>query len=281
MSVCYPIIINRTHYEGGSTFRYRFGTSVDMGSLDIALGSASLFYSWPNITSLQNNNSFRIVHPTSSGSVTLNVTVPDGGYEISDLNNYIRWLLISQGYFITNNNTGEQTVYGELRTNASTYSVEWVSYPVPTSLPSGFTAGSALTFPTTARGPQLVVLNNEFTKVIGFTAGSYPATQQASITTSSSSSTPILSQVSSVLITLDSASNPFAPNSKVIHSMSPAGVSYGRLIADSPNELSFVPQQQGFRQELTIQLTNQLLQPLNMLDPDVTIKLLLRSKNVM
>ncbi|GMF31033.1 unnamed protein product [Phytophthora lilii] len=96
--------------------------------------------------------------------------------------------------------------------------------------------------------------------------------------TSSSTLTPILSNVSNVILTLDSASNPFAPNSRVIHSISPAGSKYGQLITSSPNELSFVPQQQGFRQELTVQLTNQLLQPLNLLDSDVTIKLLMRRK---
>lgn len=279
MSVSYPIILNKSNYDSGSTYIYRFGTSVEMGSVDIALGSAAMFYSWRNITTVKGNNNLSIIHPaTGSTNVTLNLTIPDGGYEIADINNFIKFYLITNGYFIQNTSTGEQTVYLELRVNPSTYQVEFVSYPLPTSLPAGYTAGGSITFPTTTRGPQLGVSTQAFGKLIGFEVGSYPATQSASVVTIGSSKTPVLSDVQNVVITLDSASNPYAPNSKVIHSVSYAGVSYGRLITSEPNELSFVPQQQGFRQELRIQLCDQNLRPLELIDNDVTIKLLLRAK---
>jgi hypothetical protein len=161
--------------------------------------------------------------------------------------------------------------------NASTYQIEYVSYPLPTSLPSGFTAGSAITFPTTARGPQLVISNNLST-LLGFAQGTYPATQQSSITTIGSTTAPAVSDVNNVVITLNSALNPFAPNSTVIHSFSQAGVRYGGLITSNPNELSFVPQQQGFRQDLTVQLCDQMLRPIELIDTDITIKLLLRKE---
>lgn len=275
----FPIILNKSHYVGGSTFEYQFGTSVEMGTVEVALGSAALFYSWRNITSAKNNNTFRIVHPTSTAVVVLTLTIPDGGYEIADLNNYLRWYLISNGYFIQNTASGDQTVYCEFRVNPSTYSVEFVSYPLPTSLPSGFTAGSAITFPSTSRGPQLMIDNANFGRIIGFEVATYPSTAPTVITTVASTLTPVLSDVNNVVVTLDSSSNPFAPNSKVISAISYAGVAYGRLITYAPNELSFVPQQQGFRQTLRIQLTDQNLQPIQLIDTDVTIILILRRSN--
>jgi hypothetical protein len=276
MSLTYPIILNKSHYVGGSTFRYRFGTNVEMGNISVALGSCSVFFSWRNITAAKSNNTFRIVHPaTGASNVNLDITIPDGGYEIDQLNNYLKWYLVSNGYFIQNNSTGDQTVYAQLRVNASTYQIEYVSYPLPTSLPSGFTAGSAITFPTTARGPQLVISNNLST-LLGFAQGTYPATQQSSIVTTGSTSAPVVSDVNNVVLTLNSALNPFAPNSTVIHSFSQAGTRYGGLITSNPNELSFVPQQQGFRQDLTVQLCDQMLRPIELIDSDVTIKLLLR-----
>jgi len=280
MSVSYPIILNKSNHDSGSTFIYRFGTSVEMGSVDIALGSAALFYSWRNITAVKGNSLFKIIHPASGTSnTTLTLTIPDGGYEIADINNFIKFYLISNGYYIQNTSTSEQTVFVELRVNPATYQVEFVSYPLPTSLPATHTAGSAITFPSTSRGPQLQVTSAAFGKLIGFEIASYPATQTSTVSTTGSSKTPVLSDVQNVVITLDSASNPFAPVSKVIHSVSYAGVSYGRLITSEPNELSFVPQQQGFRQELRIQLCDQNLRPLELLDTDITIKLLLRAKS--
>lgn len=272
----YPIVINKSHYVGGSTFEYRFGTSVEMGNVEVALGSASLFYSWRNITANKANNTFNIIHPTTSAVVVLTLTIPDGGYEIADLNNYLRWYLITNGYYIQNTASGDQTVYCEFRVNPSTYSVEFVSYNLPTALPSGFTAGSAITFPSTTRGPQLTITNANFGRIIGFALGTFPSSAPTVITTVSSTLTPVLSDVNNVAVTLDSSSNPFAPNSKVISAISYAGVSYGRLITYSPNELSFVPQQHGFRQTLRIQLTDQNLQPLQLIDTDITVILILR-----
>ena len=277
MSLTYPIIINKSNHVGNSTFRYRFGNNVEMGNVSIALGSASVYYSWRNITAAKSNNQFSIIHPaTLATNVTLNITVPDGGYEIADLNNYLRWYLITNGYYIQNTSTAEQTVYCELRVNASTYQIEFVSYPLPTSLPSGYTAGSAITFPSTTRAPQLSFTQPAFGVLIGYAVGTYPTTQATTLTTTGSSATPVVSDVNNVVITLNSAMNPFAPNSQVIHSFSTAGTRYGALIESNPNELSFVPQQQGYRNEITIQLCDQMLQPIAILDNDVTIKLLLR-----
>ena len=282
MSVSYPLIITKNNLVAGSTntYRYNFSSNVDMSNIDIGLGSASIWFSWRNITSAKSNNQFTIIHPaTLATNVTLNLTIPDGGYNISDINNYLRYYLVNNGYFIQNNSTGEQVVYCKFQVNPSTYTVEFISYPLPTSLPSGFTAGSAITFPSTTRAPQLTVNQTGFGTVIGFALGTFPSSQQTILTTSASTLVPVVSDVTNVVLTLDSAMNPFAPNSKVIHSISPAGYAYASLIKSEPNEISWVPQQSGWRQSITIQLVNQNLIPLEQYDTDLTIKLLLRMRD--
>lgn len=281
MSISYPLIINKSHLVSGTTntFRYNFSRNVNMDNIDIGLGSASIWYSWRNITATKNNNTFSIIHPTSAGTTTLNLTIPDGGYEINDLNNFLRYYLINNGYYIQNNSTNEQTVYCKFQVNPSIYAVEFVTYPLPTSLPSGYTAGSAITFPATAKAPQLVVGSNNFGTIIGFASGTFPAASPSIITTVASTLVPVVSDVTNVVLTLDSAMNPFAPNSKVIHSISPAGYSYASLIKSEPSEISWVPQQSCYRQNITIQLVNQNLQPVELFDTDITIKLLLRVRD--
>lgn len=282
MSICYPLIINKSHLVDGTTntYRYNFSANVDMSNIDIGLGSASIWFSWRNITSAKQNNQFSIIHPaTGATNVTLNLTIPDSGCEIDDINNFLRYYLISNGYYIQNTTTNEQIVYCKFQVNPSIYAVEFVSYPLPTSLPSGYIAGSAITFPSTTRAPQLSVTQSGFGDVIGFNTGTYPSVQPTVLTTSTSTKVPVVSDVTNVILTLDSAMNPFAPNSKVIHSISPAGVNYAQLIKSEPNEIAWIPQQSSWRQSITLQLVNQNLQPIEQYDTDITIKLLLRMRD--
>lgn len=275
----YPIIINESNHVSGATYTYRFGRSVDFGEVEVALGSASLPYSWFNVSTQLNNRTFQIGHPTTgTGNVLLTVTLEEGGYEVADINSYLRWFLISNGYFIQNNTTGEQIVYAEFRVNASTYSVEFVAYPMPTSLPSGFTAGPSITFPSTTRTPQLVVSSNNFGRLIGFAPGTFPAVQPTALTTVRSSVTPVLTEVLNVLVHLDSASNPYSNDNRVIHAISPQGVAFGRLITSEPSELSFTPQQGGFRDQITIRLTDQFNRDLVLQDLGISVKLIIRGK---
>lgn len=281
MSVSYPLIITQKNLVAGSTntYRYDFSSNVDMSNIDIGLGSASIWFSWRNITASKQNNKFSIIHPTTAGNITLNLTIPDSGMDISDINNYLRYFLVNNGYYIQNNSTQEQIVYAKFQVNPSTYTAEFVSFPMPISLPSGFSAGSSITFPTTTRAPQLIVNQAGFGTVIGFALGTFPAVQQTILTTTASTLVPVVSDVTNVVLTLDSAMNPFAPNSKVIHSISPAGYAYASLIKSEPNEVSWVPQQSGTRQSITIQLVNQNLIPIEQYDTDLTIKLLLRLRD--
>lgn len=281
MSVCYPLIINKSNLVAGSTntYRYTFSQNVDFGNLDIGLGAASIWYSWRNITSVKANNQFQIIHPTLAGTTTLSLTIPDGGYEIADINNFLRYYLITNGYYIQNNTTNEQIVYAKFQVNPSIYAVEFISYPMPTSLPAGYTAGSAITFPLTSKAPQLTFNQPNFGTVIGFTTGTFPAVMPTVLTTTTSTFTPVVSDVSNVIITLDSANNPFAANSKVIHSISPAGYKYASLIKSDPYEIAWTPQQSGWRQSITIQIVDQNLLPITQYDTDLTIKLLIRYRD--
>lgn len=276
LQTSYPIILNTSNWVSGSTYVYNLGQSLDLGEWACAMQSTSVFFSWPNITSAQSNNEFSIIHPTSTTPVTLTFTIPDGGYSIDDLNNFLRFSLVKNGYYITNNSSGEQTVYAEFTLNPSTYQVNFISYPLPTVLPTGFTAGSAITFPASPEGPQLVVTQSAFGTLIGFALGTFPSSPPSSITTTGSTATPVVNPRTQVVLQLDSVWNPLASNSKVLYSFSIAGTSYGGLAVSEPKELSFVKMQSGYHSSLTITLCDDNLQPLNLLDKEVCIILVLK-----
>lgn len=277
----YPIIINRGNLVANTqnTYQYNFSSNVDTSNLNIGLSSATLNYSWPNISVSKGNNTFQISHPTSGANAVLTLTIPDGGYNITDLNSYLEYYLITNGYYIQNSSTLDRTVYCEFRLNPVLYSVEFVSYAMPTALPAGYTAGSAITFPATPKGPQLVVTTVQFGTLIGYTLGTFPNSVPTVDTSVESTLVPQVSSVQNVVITVDCINNEFATNSKVIHAISPSGISYGGIITSVPPEVSFVPCQSGVRQSLIIQFLDQNGLPLNMLDSDITIKLLLKYRD--
>ena len=66
-------------------FRLHFTDKIDLrGNKKIALSELSIHYIWYNIKEQYNNNKFRLSGPTWSEDVT----IPDGSYEISQIQNY-------------------------------------------------------------------------------------------------------------------------------------------------------------------------------------------------
>ena len=275
----YNLTINQSHWVSDSTYVFQLGKNVpDMANLEIALSSATVPYSWFNITSSQQNNSFSIIHPTTAGSTTLTITLQNGGYELADINGALRIELINQGYYIQNNTTLDQSVFCELRVNPSTYSFEFISHPLPTSLPAGFTAGSAITFPVSAEGPQLVIPSTNIRTRLGFEAGTYPAVAPSVLTTVKSTNVPQITDVLNVGIAIDSVYNPYNTNSQILTSISPSSAKFATNIIYQAPELIWCPQQGGGRNSLTIRLVDQNYRTIELQEKNVVINLCLKEK---
>ena len=54
---------------------------------NMALGSLTIYYTWKNVKSIYNNNNFKISAPTWNETFDL----PDGSYNISEIQNYIEY----------------------------------------------------------------------------------------------------------------------------------------------------------------------------------------------
>ncbi len=258
-----------------SKFYFPFPSTRDMNGAKIGLKSVAIYNSWNNIDPIYNNQQFSIIFPSGAGNTTLAITIPAGIYSVVDLNDYLRNYFITSNLYITNNTTTDITVYAEFRANGTAYSIDFVSFPLPTSTPSGFT-NAGITWPTTIRGPQIVIANNGFKTTLGYTPGTYPTTQQATIYTKQSDVVPVISPVQSVNLTCDAVLNMYSSNSSIIHSFTAKNAGSGQLIDSSPNEVSFIDCSGGSREGLTFQFTDQLGRPLNLKDPDVNINILIQ-----
>lgn len=274
------ISVNATHQDAyvKSKFFYPFPSTRDMTNSKIGLKSVSIYNSWNTIDPQYNNQQFSIIFPNGATNTTLSITIPAGIYSVSDINNYLRSYFISNNLYLTNDTTGDITVYAEFQLNGTAYSIDYVSFPIPMTVPSGYT-NHGITLPTdAARGPQLVISDNGFKTITGYTPGTYPTVQQATVYTKQSDNVPTISPVQSVNLTCDAVINLFSGNSSVIHSFTSKSAASGSLIDSSPNEISFIDASGGSREGLTIQFTDQLGRPLQIKDPDVNIIILIQNE---
>ncbi len=275
----FPIVISSANRDTANTFKVALSTTIDLSNYEVAVGQAFVYYSWFNISAKQNNNAFSLTIPRNGGNDILNIVIPEGAYQISDLNNFLQYRLIQGGYYLTNSATGVNTFYASFQVNPTNYKIQFNTTPLPTSLPAGFTSGG-MSFPASANQHyQMTVLStNTFGDIIGFNAGTFPSVAtNVGVVSSESQKVPNVSPVSAVQMRLSCVYNPFSSNSQLLHVFTNQGSRIGEIIDASPNYEQFVSCMGGHR-ELTLSFYDQLGNPLDILDSNLTVKLVFRRK---
>jgi hypothetical protein len=277
----YPIILNTSNLVSSSNnnvYRYEFpqGSVKFIDNDRVAIGNINMFYSWFNITAALNNNTFSIDFPVFG---TLNITVPDGFYDITSLNSYIQQEFITNDLYLIDTN-GDFVYYLELVENPTVYAVQQNSYPVPTALPAGFTAPAGWPgFPGIAETPLLIVAANDFRNIIGFNAGTTPAVAQATTFSKTSDFTPQVSPVSSIVVLCSLINSRLSNPPQILYSFAP-DVAFGSLIQSKPNEYAYINIQPGSYNCIDIEFRDQNFNPLPLIDTNLIIQLLIKTINI-
>lgn len=282
------IVLNQSNILAGSnnsTLVYKFPTSVKFDNHQIAVQSVNMYYSWQNINSTSlKNNSFTYTWVVGSTTTTYTVSIPAGLYEIADINNYLQFVFIQAGQYLINT-TGQYVYYAEFIVNPNTYAVNIITYPVPTSLPSGWTAPVAnpqtgavafVGFPTTYFNPLITIPAN-FSLIVGY-ATNFATSQNTgnnTILTYTSSIAPQVQPNPTALMTISNISNEYSSPSSIIHSVVP-DVGFGELIKSVPNEYVFCKLLKGTISSLFIRFVGQDSNSLAIQDPNMSIILLIR-----
>lgn len=304
------LILNKSNIVEGSSntrYKYKFPRTVHFKKgAKIALSKLSFYYSWPNVTSSNQNNSFSYQWFDLSGNLTktYTLTIPDGYYTYSDLNSWLYEELCNRGHFVTyptttttllgTSNGKEYTtstkyVFFELQENATYYSCQLTMYGLPNYAASGAvysSIGSVTGYqwrPPTAitgkyqTGKIIIPSGTNFSKYLGFNAGTLGAGE---VTTSAqqqdllSDFTPELVPVASVLVLNSMCSNKFSNPSTLVYSFS-ATVDYGAMIDVEPNNWLWVDIQPGAYNEFTIELRDQDFKQMYILDSNNIIIMVL------
>jgi len=275
---------------------YKFPNSVNLKDKYIAVSEISMYYSWFNIATIYSNNILTYTWTVGSTIITYTITIPDGLYEITDLNNLIQFNCLNNKTYYSNT-TGTVNYYPfELILNPVRYAVQLNTYLIPTSAPVGtITPVGFPGFPTTIQNSVITIPANLNT-IIGFRAGfvsdanisnpigspattQYVSKAQSTGTISYLSTTaPQVQPNNSVIFSLSGINNPYTQPSSVIYSLNP-NVAVGQQVFQVPPNFMWCKMIDGTYNELRLSLLGNDLNPLKIQDPNMTFLLAIRDKD--
>jgi hypothetical protein len=225
----------------------------------IALTSASLYFSWRNITS--SNNTFSYIW---IDDISYSVELPVGFYEITDIRTYFQYIMTRNDHIMVNTETNATIYFIDMLVNATKYSIDIITYPVPTTLPEGFT--SSITFPSVAKNPRLT-LPSGMSDIFGYDVD-FTTNSGSEIQTYNSTKAPNVSPDSSVLLVCDQVNNEFS-NLGILYAISPS-VGIGSLIIDRPSQPIYSKLKNGSYNHLTFRiLSSKTFRPIEILDSEI------------
>lgn len=272
------VVLNSSNVIGNTNtmFQYNFiqGAVAIKEGTELAVGNITIPYSWYNVSSSYSNASFQFTWTVGSTTTTYTVNLPNGFYTVTDINNYLQQYFILNGFYLIN---GSNNVYYiQLLYDTAYYAIQLITYPVPTSLPSGYTQPSNFVgYPSTTTAPSFIVpSSNSIGTIIGFNPGTYGG---GSTTTSTLSNTvPQGSVVNSVVIRCSLVDNNMTMPSDILDSF-PINASFGENISYTPTFPKWVKCKPGRYTSFQIVFVDQNFNTIVAIDPTVCITLLLRA----
>jgi hypothetical protein len=272
--------------------RYDFPNSVQFKKNSIAVASVNMYYSWNNIATIYQNNTFTYTWTVDGTSTPYTVIIPDGTYEVSDLNNLLQYNFIANGHYLRNA-TGQNVYYAEFIINPNRYAVQINTFLVPTTLPTGFTQPANFAgYPTSTFNPIITIPAN-LNIILGFsvnyatplnqTNDYVPPTGQNLISKDTTTGTisclstqpPNLQPNSSIYISISNVNNPYSIPSSIIYSVTAQGA-VGTLITEKTPQYAWNKMIDGTYNNLTITILGSNFSPIQINDPQMTIMLVIK-----
>jgi hypothetical protein len=289
-----------------NTFKYVFPNgSVSFHDHEIGVQSVNIWTSWYNISTAQRNNTFTYYYPSGATFLRFDVTIADGGYTLTQLNQFLQFIMIANGTFLVNG--GNNVYYMEFVRNPTGNYIEFIAYPVPTTLPPGYT-NPGVALPAVSSTPYLYIPTSQpqvgldaslFGELLPFPAGAYPytadypsapTTPYVSTFLYPNTTTPRLpptpdqtltdnfSPVTSLNMNCSLLYNNLALPCTLLYSFAVAHEPINTLITNIPGSISYQPIKNGIYNDFDITFTDQDGEPVYIRDTNLDILLSIRKK---
>ena len=294
------IVLNQSNIVANSnnnTMIYKFPNSVKFDNHYISVSSISMYYSWFNITEQYLNNTITYTWYNGVVQTTFTITIPDGLYEIADINSFCQFEMIKNGTYLIDQ-SGSNVYYFELQVNPNRYAIQLNTFQVPTALPVGYTQpANFFGYPTNTFNPGVSFIP-KFSTIVGYpdnftsneningayvppppTASTNYATKDTANTLSYLSNTsPQLQPNSSAFVSVSNINNPYSTPSSIIYSIAPT-VAIGEQIIERPPNFMWTKLISGTYNEIRLQFLGVDNQPLNIRDPQIMVLLTIMDGN--
>lgn len=271
----YNLILNSSNVinNNNSIFKYTFsnGSFNIYENSEICISNIVIPYSWFNINQNYYNNA-TIAYKWNN--IIYTCIFPNGFYLISDLNSYLQLYMISQNQYLTNISSGTNIYYISIIQNTTYYSNQIILYPIPTSLPSGYTAPANFVYSTTTQTPQLIIYYG-IGLILGFLPSTYPLISQSSIYTMLSNITPNATPVNSIIVRCDIINNGCSSPSDILDSFN-INANFGSNVTYNNPYPKWVTISEGTFNSISIFFEDQNFNTLQCNDSNVLISLLIR-----
>jgi hypothetical protein len=296
---------NLVNDGNNNTLVYKFPNSITFENNEIAVSQITMYYSWFNITSRIGNNRFTFNWVNAAGTnnyTTYTITIPDGLYEISDINYFLQFVCINAPSLSTSiisptpaapfylvDSAGDNVYYAEFVVNPTAYAIQLNTYSVPIALPAGYTNPGGTLLPAQTFNP-VITTPSSFNSIVGFAStfssaqnqnnaspnpGTTTAYKIGSTFSYLSTITPQVQPNANLLVSISNIDNMYANPSSVIYSLAPS-VAIGELIVEKPPEFNFNQMLRGTYNELRLQFLGTDLQPVTIKDGNMTILLVIK-----
>jgi hypothetical protein len=222
----------------------------------MSISQVTIPYSWFNISPQWANQQIIFGWPSGGSVANTTLDIPTGFYSTADLNNWLIQEMISLGAYLINA-SNQFVFYVAIVQNQTYYANQLIFTKVPTSLPSGWTTPAGFAgFPTASQTPRLVFpVSNSVGSNLGFTAGAY-GTYNVD-TSVLSNQTPLATNVNSLILHCNLASNPVTMPSDILDSIPIVDVTFGANINFSPSFQRWISITDGTYNSMIISLTDE------------------------
>lgn len=294
------IVLNQSNIipdGNNNTLVYKFPNSVLLKDKYIAVSSVSMYYSWFNIKSEYNNNTINL----NWNGTLFTIVIPDGLYEIKDINNFLQYFCIQNGLYLIDS-VGENVYFFEIEVNPNRYAVQLNTFQVPIALPAGFPAQPQwIGFPANTFNPSLTFpqyfddivgyrpinsiyftsnlnVNNAYIPPTASVNNYFVSKNNLGTLSYLSNVSPNVQPNSSIYVSLSNINNPYSIPSSIIYSVIPT-VAIGEIIVERPPNFAWTKMIEGTYNELRLQLLGLDNRPIKIQDPQMTIMLTIRDIN--
>ena len=206
----------------------------------------------------------------------------DGFYTVNALNARIQQFCIEKGMYLTDG-SGNNVYYLSVSPNSTAYANQIITKLVPLSLPAGYAAAPtnfAGYATTTKRTPYIEVLNNGFSKYLGFSPGTYGKDSIADYNVLSNL-IPTATTVNSLLVKCSLVNNGCSNQSDILDAFAIGGSSggtFGGNLNYTNNIEKWVRISEGRYNNFIVTIVDQNNNEISILDNNLLINFLIRVK---